>query len=105
METGRGVAEECQGVTSAIGNIADFRLEETPGGETWEEVTGSITSTAVSHDVHTYAYATVRIFGGEKKIQCRFVSKFARLSRMKWEISIIPVEAFSASTSFQTGKS
>lgn len=72
METGRGVAEERQGVTSAIGNFADFRPEETPGRESWEEVTGSITSPvdpAVSHDVHTYtyAYATVRISGAKRK--------------------------------------
>lgn len=70
METGRGVAEERQGVTSATGHIADSGLEETPGGETWGEVTGSITSpvdSVVSHDVHTYAYATVRIFGAKRK--------------------------------------
>lgn len=105
METGRCVTKEGQSVTSAIGNVADFRPEETPGGETWEEVMGSITSpvdAAVSHNVHMQRFE----FRGRKENPRRFLSKFARLSRIKkWEISIIPVEAFSASTSFQTGKS
>lgn len=71
METGRRVAEERQGVTSATGNIADFRPEETPGGETWEEVMGSITSpvdAAASHNAHTYTCSGSNS-GAEKKIR------------------------------------